>query len=88
MQQAHWFFLSTCIAHRHCAPSLLRPSGTKVGRNVLTVAAADGGIWAFMMQLVRRRSLDQVEALMAPPESLAAAVARVQRQVSSGDGSG
>lgn len=62
------------------------------GRNVLSLSAADGGTWVLTLQLARRRSWAQVKALMAPPESLAAAVARVRRQVSgsdaAGDGSG
>ena len=35
-------------------------------------------------QLARRRSVDEVKALMQAPESLADALARVRRQVSRG----
>lgn len=58
------------------------------GRNSLSLAAADGSVWVITLQLARRRSLEQVKALMAPPESLEAAAARVRRQVGGGDGHG
>ena len=58
------------------------------GRNALTVSAADGGAWVVGLQLARRRSLAQVKAMMAPPEALEAAVARVKREMSGGGGGG
>jgi hypothetical protein len=58
------------------------------GRNVLSMTAADSGPFIITLHLARRRTLDQVKALMAPPEDLDAAVARVRCQVGGGDGDG
>lgn len=56
------------------------------GRNSLVMSAAEPGIWVVSAELARRRTLEEVKALMAPPESIDAAVARVRRQVGGGDG--
>lgn len=58
------------------------------GRNSLSLSAPDAGTWVLLVQLARRRTAEQVKCLMAPPESLEEAVARVRRQVGGGDGSG
>ncbi|EFN55528.1 hypothetical protein CHLNCDRAFT_52345 [Chlorella variabilis] len=61
--------------------------GTMVvrGRNTLSLSAPDSGTWVLMMHLARRRTMEQVKALMAAPEGLEEAVARVRRQVAGDD---
>lgn len=56
------------------------------GRNMVEATAVDSGQYVLMVQRSRRRSLAQVQALMAAAESLEQAVARVKRQVTGGGG--
>ncbi|KAI3425891.1 hypothetical protein D9Q98_007864 [Chlorella vulgaris] len=56
------------------------------GRNSLVATAAEGGTWVLTLQLARKRSLAEVKGLMAAPEPLCEATARVRRQVSGGNG--
>lgn len=53
------------------------------GRNRISVACLDARAFVVVTQLVRRRSVDEVKALMRAPESLDEALARVRRQVGS-----
>jgi hypothetical protein len=65
-----------CTDHCNAAHTI---GAGKVNRLVLT--AADGGNYLVSLALVRSRSHQEVKALMLPPESLSAAVARVLKQV-------
>lgn len=52
------------------------------GRNRVSVACVDSRRFCVVTQLARRRSVDEVKALMRAPESLEEALARVRGQVS------
>lgn len=51
------------------------------GRNRLWLSAMESRSFCVMVQLAQRRTLDEVKALMAPPETVQAALQRVVRQV-------
>ncbi|KAK2078128.1 hypothetical protein QBZ16_003996 [Prototheca wickerhamii] len=55
------------------------------GRNALSLAAAEGGAWAVLLQHVRRNSREDVKSLMRAPEGAAEAAARVARLVAGDD---
>jgi hypothetical protein len=54
------------------------------GRNALSLTAQDSGAFVLLVQRARRRSVDEVKAMMAPPEALAAAATRVRAQLGGG----
>ncbi len=51
------------------------------GRNRLWLSVMESHSFCVVVQLAQRRSMDEVRALMAPPETLQAALQRVMRQV-------
>ncbi len=53
------------------------------GRNRISLAAVENRTFCIVMQLAKRRSLEEVKALMRAPETLAAALQRVRKQVGS-----
>jgi hypothetical protein len=56
------------------------------GRNTVSLVGSDAGAYVLVLQRCRRRSAAEVQAMMAPPEALEAAVARVRRLVGAGAG--
>ena len=69
---------------RWCCVLLLRQSlvfATLQGRNRVSLAAVDSRTFCVLMQLAKRRSLEEVKALMHAPENMAAALQRVRKQV-------
>ena len=54
------------------------------GRNTACLSSGDARPFAFALLLMRRRSVEQVRALMAPREALPAAVERARRSVRGG----
>ncbi len=51
------------------------------GRNRLWLSVMESRSFCVVVQLAQRRSMDEVRALMAPPETVQAALQRVMRQV-------
>ncbi|KAK9909295.1 hypothetical protein WJX75_000109 [Coccomyxa subellipsoidea] len=58
------------------------------GRNRLWLSAMESRSFCVMVQLAQRRTLDEVKALMAPPETVQAALQRVVRQTRGVKGEG
>ncbi len=51
------------------------------GRNKVTLTAQDERMFVLIARLCRRRSVEQVRAMMPPPETVEAAVQRVKLAV-------
>lgn len=51
------------------------------GRNRLWLSVMESRSFCVVVQLAQRRSMDEVRALMAPPETVQAALQRVMRLV-------
>ncbi len=62
-------------------PYLNVSMGGVQGRNRLWVSVMESRSFCVMVQLAQRRTMDEVKALMAPPETEQAALKRVVRQV-------